>query len=67
MIHQAKSAVDLAILRYEVTTALYMLEPWEKWLINLIFISSTLLFLSAVVNYLPGYVVSIMDAVAKYT
>ena len=37
-----KEWIQLSVLRYETTTALYMLEPWEKILFSILLILAIL-------------------------
>lgn len=39
--------------QYEVTTGLYMMESWEKYIINSIFLGSFLLLSYATLSHLP--------------
>ncbi|KAI9317492.1 hypothetical protein BX666DRAFT_1937729 [Dichotomocladium elegans] len=48
-----RSAISTLIYKYEVQTALYMLEPWEKFLFNVILISIVSLSFLTVFQYTP--------------
>ncbi|KAI9292616.1 hypothetical protein K502DRAFT_295085 [Neoconidiobolus thromboides FSU 785] len=47
--------VQLKYYQYELTTAVYMLEPWEKCIVNSIAVVGTGLFLYTAANYTPEY------------
>ncbi|ORY95234.1 hypothetical protein BCR43DRAFT_475015 [Syncephalastrum racemosum] len=50
---QFSSAISKLIYQYELQTALYMLEPWEKALFNIILLSIISLSVMTVVQYTP--------------
>ncbi|PVU88333.1 hypothetical protein BB559_004870 [Furculomyces boomerangus] len=51
---------------YEVTTALYMLEPWEKFIVNGIVIWLLLFFMYSMVAIFPGQVRYLNKQIASY-
>ncbi|KAL7750229.1 hypothetical protein RI367_004402 [Sorochytrium milnesiophthora] len=56
MIGKVRRSLGLAYYRYELTTAIYMLEFWEKCLINSLVLLLLGLTMYASVNYTPAYV-----------
>ncbi|KAI9484566.1 hypothetical protein BDB00DRAFT_744213, partial [Zychaea mexicana] len=47
------SSISTLIYKYELQTALYMLEPWEKALFNVILLSIISLSAMTVFQYTP--------------
>ncbi|KAJ1772520.1 hypothetical protein IW138_002327 [Coemansia sp. RSA 986] len=52
--------------QYEVTTGLYMLESWEKYIVNGIICASFALLIYTAVNHLPTHSVSIVNQLSNY-
>ncbi|RUP07969.1 hypothetical protein BC936DRAFT_140156 [Jimgerdemannia flammicorona] len=55
-----KEYTALKIYQYELVTALYMLEPWEKALFNSIVITGVILSAYTACTYAPQYGRAIM-------
>ncbi|CAG8605902.1 7976_t:CDS:2 [Paraglomus brasilianum] len=53
--------------QYELTTALYMLEPWEKALFNSLVIIGSSLLVYATIFYLPDHLSQVAAKIAEYT
>ncbi|KAG2218323.1 hypothetical protein INT45_007718 [Circinella minor] len=47
------SSISTLIYKYEVQSVLYMLEPWEKALFNIILLSIIALSAMTVIQYTP--------------
>ncbi|KAJ1985212.1 hypothetical protein H4R34_000171 [Dimargaris verticillata] len=60
-------ALKLAKYRYEVTTGLYMMEPWEKTIFNSILIVSVCFSLYTAYVYLPSYLQNLGVKIAEYS
>ncbi|KAJ2508355.1 hypothetical protein H4S06_006828 [Coemansia sp. BCRC 34490] len=52
--------------RYEVTTGLYMLESWEKYIINGIICASFALLTYTAVNHLPKQSINFANQLSDY-
>lgn len=50
-----RETISAAYREYEFITAVYLLEPWEKRIVNTAMAGITLFTLYAAVNYLPHY------------
>ncbi|KAJ3349949.1 hypothetical protein AMAG_16720 [Allomyces macrogynus ATCC 38327] len=48
-----KASAQLFYYRYELTTALYMLEFWEKCIFNVLVVLGFVLCLYTSINYMP--------------
>ncbi|KAI9189093.1 hypothetical protein H9P43_000521 [Blastocladiella emersonii ATCC 22665] len=63
---QLKKSVSLAYYRYELTTALYMLDFWEKCIFNSFVLLGFALFLYTSINYMPETVQEWVRATTEY-
>lgn len=54
----AKDLVSAAYREYEFVTAVYLLEPWERRIVNTAMVGITLFTLYAAYTYLPVYATS---------
>ncbi|KAJ2357878.1 hypothetical protein IWW50_002376 [Coemansia erecta] len=52
--------------QYEVTTGLYMLESWEKYIVNGIVCAGFSLLAYTAINHLPTQSVNIMSQLSSY-
>ncbi|KAJ1928106.1 hypothetical protein IWQ60_002366 [Tieghemiomyces parasiticus] len=57
----------LGIYRYEVTTGIYMLEPWEKSILNTILIIGLFFSGYTAYTYFPTYARHFASKVTEYT
>ncbi|KAJ1650340.1 hypothetical protein IWQ61_008831 [Dispira simplex] len=64
---QCVASLKLWIYRYEVTTGLYMLEPWEKSIFNSIVLIFIALSCYTAYVYLPSYLHNLATKVTEYT
>ncbi|RKP39823.1 hypothetical protein BJ085DRAFT_38299 [Dimargaris cristalligena] len=60
-------AVKLSIYQYEVTTGLYMLEPWEKTIFNSIVLVGLLFSMYTAYTYMPTYMRNFATKVIEYS
>ncbi|ORY04335.1 hypothetical protein K493DRAFT_311417 [Basidiobolus meristosporus CBS 931.73] len=58
--------LSLKYYQYELVTALYMLEPWEKACFNTIVVLGFLLTLYTTVIYVPEYASSALTKISAY-
>ncbi|RUS22646.1 hypothetical protein BC938DRAFT_475220 [Jimgerdemannia flammicorona] len=63
MFATAKKYVSLKVYQYELTTSLYMLEPWEKTLFNSIIIVGVSLCALSAYHYTPALVSKVTELV----
>ncbi|ORZ32680.1 hypothetical protein BCR44DRAFT_1501820 [Catenaria anguillulae PL171] len=63
---QLKKRAQLAYYRYELTTALYMLDFWEKCIFNSLVLLGFILFIYTSINYTPDYILHGVDGVSEY-
>ncbi|RIA84648.1 hypothetical protein C1645_783658 [Glomus cerebriforme] len=66
MLKTIRNYFALKNYQYEVTTALYMLEPWEKALFNSIIIVCLALFTYTTVFYLPEQLTHFASRLSYY-
>ncbi|KAJ2777703.1 hypothetical protein H4R18_005014 [Coemansia javaensis] len=52
--------------QYEVTTGLYMLEPWEKYIINGVVFAGFSLLAYATASHLPAQGMGLLGQVSSY-
>ncbi|KAJ2859458.1 hypothetical protein GGI22_002983 [Coemansia erecta] len=52
--------------QYEVTTGLYMLESWEKYIVNGVICASFALLTYTAINHLPTHSASFMNQLSDY-
>ncbi|KAJ2080475.1 hypothetical protein H4R24_003041 [Coemansia sp. RSA 988] len=52
--------------QYEVTTGLYMLESWEKYIVNGIVCAGFSLLVYTTVNHLPTQAMSLFGQISNY-
>ncbi|KAI9592510.1 hypothetical protein BDF19DRAFT_451395 [Syncephalis fuscata] len=66
MVDTIYKKASLQYYRWELTTAIYMLEPWEKIIVNSLFIALLTLAIYACITYLPNSIVYTFERVAAY-
>nr|CAG8554290.1 7502_t:CDS:2 [Entrophospora candida] len=67
MFRTIRDYLALKNYQYEVTTALYMLEPWEKALFNTLVLVGLALFTYTTVYYLPEQLTYFASRISEYT
>jgi hypothetical protein len=66
MLDIIKKRIALQYYRWELTTAIYMLEPWEKIIVNSLFLALFALAIFACITYLPGTITYTINRMASY-
>ncbi|KAI9219362.1 hypothetical protein BC828DRAFT_386351 [Blastocladiella britannica] len=61
-----KKRVQLQYYRYELTTALYMLDFWEKCIFNGLFLLGFVLFVYTSLSYSPAYLTEFLSTTVDY-
>lgn len=63
---KVKDSARFWYTQYEHITAVYLLEPWEKRIINSIVLAALATTVYSTYNYLPHYSVSLLEYLGVY-